>query len=189
MVSLAIVINPLTIAVALLVLEVVAPVVDGLTGRGYGLGIVSLLLIVCTILVAAAFTLTLQQAQQRPPAIHGLGAAMLLGAFTIIAFAITAALTLALLLDAVVVASIAGHRRWVAAILVLGLVSALVIVLLAQFSDSSAGLAGQKPALLGVLSHPEMIALFGIPQVAILIYSIVRSVHPVRPARQSPPLS
>ena len=182
-----IVINPLTIVAALLVLEFIAPFLDGLTGSGWGLGIASFLLVACTMLTAAYSTYAVQWNQRQQTVAHGLGGAMLLGVFLILALVITGVCTLVLLIGAGILASIDGHWRWLTAIVAAALVPTLVIALPIIYGNMTTGATSGGSDALSILFQPALTAVFTIPQLAVFAYCVSRIVRSIRRARARRP--
>jgi hypothetical protein len=152
-------------AVALLVWT---PTVDIRTGSGYGLCILSSVLLACTLLVVL-YTVITVQLQPGPYSIHNISPSVVL-VFYFVPAVYGAAFTL---IGAAIVAGKAGHWRWIG-----GFVVAVLV-----------------PVVLAVPPHPSLIlhidetvrnvGLLGMlvaPEATVLAYSITRLVHPVAPA-------
>jgi hypothetical protein len=155
------------VALAFVALFVWAPIADVHTGSGYGLCTLSFLLLTCTILVVGAVTIA-AQAETQPRVIHHPSVAGLLVFYFVPAIYATGFA----MLDAVIVAAIAGHWRWIVGILVAELVPVLLVV-------------PPLPALLFPRIPVQDIGFLGMliaPAATMLAYSITRIRHPVVPA-------
>jgi hypothetical protein len=153
----------LLMLVGYLAIIVVAVVVDVRTGSGYGLGILSALLLACTIFVVTLVTLA---DQMQPPTTtpHQYGASVLLVFYYFPAvYAMLGAL-----FGAVIVASRARHWLWIMGFVVAAVVPFLVAALPYSLGDLSTEYVVRQVGFLGVLVAPEAL---------ILAYSITRLAH------------
>ncbi|MGH2514969.1 MAG: hypothetical protein ACRDHP_04875 [Ktedonobacterales bacterium] len=155
----------------------VAVVVDIRTGRGYGLTILSSVLLACTIVIVVSVTV-LTQVEQQPTSIHNLGP----GIFLVLYFVPAIYATATTLICAAIAAGIAGHWRWIVGFFVAALVPVLLVVPPHPFLDMNTEYWVQQVGLLGMLV---------VPAATVLAYGITRLVHPVAlaPARQLAPLN
>lgn len=158
-------------------LAIVLAMADVRSGRGYALGIVSALLLACTILVVGIVTIA-AQVQPPPTNLHTYSVTILL----VFYFLPAIYATIVTLLGAAIVAAKARHWRWIVGFAV----------------------AAGVPVLLAVPPHPSLIlnidyavrqvgflGMLVMPEATVLAYSIRRLIHPVAPAaaRQAAPLS
>lgn len=166
-----------------------AIVVDIRTRRGYGLGILSFLVLALTALVFVATITAMQQrdqlAQQQVMYKCGTCALSFLYFFPEL-FAI-----LALVIAAAIVASIDGQWRWLVGLVIAALLPALASMLPLSFWGMASEPATQHLGIMDVFLGPVGTALLAIPQAAVLAYSIARIIRPPAPAhaRQPAPLS
>ena len=142
--------------------------VDVRTGRGYALGILSALLLACTIIVVVTITL-LAQVQPQPTTPHTYSVTVLL----LFYFVPAIYGVLITLLGAAIVAGIAGHWRWIVGFVVAALVPVLLAVPPHPSLFMNIDYVVRQVGFLGMLVAPEA---------TVLAYSITRLVHPVAPA-------
>jgi hypothetical protein len=155
---------------------VLLAVVDVRTGRGYALGVLSSLLLACTIVVVVTVTIA-AQLQPQPPNIHNGSVALLLVFYFIPAVYATAVT----LIGGGIVAGISGHWQWLGGFIVAALVPVLLAVPPHPFLDMNTDYVVRNVGFLGMLVAPEA---------AVLVYSVMRFVHPVAPTsarRFAPP--
>jgi hypothetical protein len=157
-----------------LAIIVVAVVVDVRTGSGYGLGILSALLLACTISVVALVTLT---DQSHPPMIAYQYSANVLLVFY---FFPAVYAMLGALVGAVIVASRARRWLWIIGFVVAAVVPFLVAALPYSLADLSTEYVVRQIGFLGVLVAPEAL---------ILAYSITRLAHRAASAGDRRPAS
>ncbi len=162
----AVILLPIVVAFALVA---VAVVVDVRTGRGYGLGVLSSLLLLSTLLVFTTGIIIAQTPPSVPPGIHDLGPG-----FVLLLYGVAAAYaTLLILIGAVIVAGIAGQWRWIIGFFGAVLVPVLVAASPHLFLDGNAETVVQNVGFIGVLV---------VPQATMLAFSIKRIVRRVVPA-------
>lgn len=165
-------------SLAVFVSAALLAVVDVRTGRGYALGILSALLLVCTIVVVATVTIAAQLPPPQPTNFHTYSVTIWLVFYFVPAVYATAIA----LIGALIVAGIAGHWRWIVGFVAAALVPVLLAVPPHPSLFMNIDYAMRQVGFLGMLLAPEA---------AVLAYSITRLVHPVVPvsARQAAPLS
>jgi hypothetical protein len=167
----AVIVLPIVLAFALVA---VAVVVDVRTGRGYGLAVLSFLLLAATVLVFTAGIIIAQTPSPPPPGIHDLGPGFVLLLYWVAAVYAT----LLILIGAVIVAGIAGQWRWIVGFFVAVLVPVVVAAAPHLFLDGNAETVVQNVGFIGVLVVPEA---------TMLAFSIRRIVRPIGPAAARQP--
>jgi hypothetical protein len=152
-----------------------AAVADVRSGRGYGLSILTSVLLAITVVVVGGITI-LAQVQPPPQGPHRYSVTIWL-VFYFIAAVYADAFTL---IGAAVVAGKARHWLWILGFFVAALVPTLVVAVPYpyRFYDLNTGYIVQNIGFLGMLIAPEA---------TILAYSITRIRHPVARARARQP--
>lgn len=151
----------------------VIALVDMRTGRGYVLGILSSLHLVCTIVVVGGITI-LAQAQPLPTSPHTYSVTV----FLIYYFVPSAYIILSAVIGAAIVASMARQWLWIVSFVAAAAAPFLVAAAPYSFLDLHTEYVVRQAGFLGVLIVPEAF---------VLAYSVTRLRRPVTPSLSARP--
>lgn len=152
-----------------------AIVVDIRTRCGYGLGILSFLVLALTALVFVATITARQQREQlaQQQVMYKCGTC----ALPFLYFFPELFATLALVIAAAIVASIGGQWHWFVGLVVAALLPALASMLPLSSWGMASDPAAQQQGIMDVFLGPVGTALLAIPQAAVFAYSIARIIR------------